>query len=137
VSGPLVEHSDPFLLTAKFIFAHNNRLQALEESVADIKVMVRDVQSSLQLSQEKHLARAGNTDGRPTPPSPDLAHEDAQPEDISDPADAGIASAPAIVMRTMTTRLAKGRRRVLEHFDSDLVELGILDDSSADRLIRL
>ena len=37
----------------------------------------------------------------------------------------------------MTTQLDGGRRRVLEHFNSDLVQLGLLDEASADTLIRL
>lgn len=37
----------------------------------------------------------------------------------------------------MTNHLAGDRCRVLEHFNSDLVQLGLLDESSADALIRL
>lgn len=98
--------------------------------------MVRDVQSSLSASRNKYIVGASHNNSRSPQRSPEPASDNAQPEDISDPADAGIGSAPAIVMRAMTTRLAGGRRRVLEHFNSDLVQLGLLDEYSADTLIR-
>ncbi|KAB5584995.1 hypothetical protein GE09DRAFT_1068991 [Coniochaeta sp. 2T2.1] len=113
------------------------RLQAVEGSVTEIKMMIRDVQSSLSASRHSDSARRSNNAHHSTPHSPDHTHGNAEPEDISDPADAGIGSAPAIVMRAMTTHLAGARRRVLEHFNSDLVQLGLLDESTADRLIRL
>ncbi|KAB5578107.1 hypothetical protein GE09DRAFT_1088523 [Coniochaeta sp. 2T2.1] len=114
-----------------------NRLQAVEGSVTEIKMMIRDVQSSLSASRHSDSVRRSNNTHHSTPQSPDHTHGNAEPEDISDPADAGIGSAPAIVMRAMTTHLAGARRRVLEHFNSDLVQLGLLDESTADRLIRL
>ena len=105
--------------------------------MTEIKLMIRDVQSSLASSRGRDGAGTRHYSSHPGPQSPDLAPENAEPEDISDPADAGIGSAPAIVMRAMTTQLDGGRRRVLEHFNSDLVQLGLLDEASADTLIRL
>lgn len=100
--------------------------------------MIRDVQSSLSTSQRNDTGPSNNDrNNRHSPRSTDSNHDNAEPEDISDPADAGIGSAPAIVMRAMTTHLAGDRRRVLEHFNSDLIQLGLLDESSADTLIRL
>jgi hypothetical protein len=120
-----------------YISNSSGRLEAVEGSVTEIKMMIRDVQSSLSSSRNKDFTGTRHNNSRPSPQSPDLTPENAEPEDISDPADAGIGSAPAIVMRAMTTHLAGGRRRVLEHFNSDLVQLGVLDESSADTLIRL
>lgn len=125
------------VLTDVYVFAPFDRLQAVEGSVTEIKMMIRDVQSSLSTSLRKDLVKNSHDNHHPLPQSPELGHDIAEPEDISDPADAGIGSAPAIVMRAMTTHLAGGRRRVLEHFNSDLIQLGLLDESSADTLIRL
>ncbi|OIW28172.1 hypothetical protein CONLIGDRAFT_634496 [Coniochaeta ligniaria NRRL 30616] len=113
------------------------RLQAVEGSVTEIKMMIRDVQSTLSSSRNKDPVGNSYANSRRTPQSSEATHDNAEPEDISDPADAGIGSAPAIVMRTMATHLAGVRRRVLEHFNSDLIQLGLLDESSADTLIRL
>jgi len=99
--------------------------------------LIRNVQSSLSTPRRTDLGGTSRSDSRPTPQSREAAHNNEEPEDISDPADAGIGSAPALVMRAMTTQLAGDRRRVLEHFNSDLVQLGLLDESSADTLIRL
>jgi hypothetical protein len=105
--------------------------------MTEMKLLLREVQSSLKTSQIHNLAQSTGGGRGPPASSTDSTAENAEPEDICDPADAGIHSAPAAVNRAVTTHLAGARRRVLEHINLDLVELGLLDESSADQLIRL
>lgn len=69
----------------------------------------------------------------------ELSNHDVEPEDISDPADAGIGSAPALVMREVTRQLIGGSRRLLEqvNVDLDMIKNGLLDDYTANELLRL
>lgn len=105
--------------------------------MTEIKMMIGDVQSGLQSLRWTAITRRSDRREASGGLSPALTRENGEPEDISDPADAGISSAPAAVMRAVTSHLAGARRRVLEHIDSDLIRLGLLDEPSADQLIRL
>ncbi|KAJ9136692.1 Transcriptional activator of proteases prtT [Pleurostoma richardsiae] len=108
------------------------RLQSFEDSIRDVKATLEDVRAGLQDgSILKTKARRNRHD-----PS-DSSQSDVGPEDISDPADAGINSAPALVIREVTRQLIGGSRRLFEHINPDAIQLGFLDEQTADELIRL
>jgi hypothetical protein len=114
-----------------------SRLQAVEASVTEIKQILEDVQATLLASHKQVLVNGHRQHRLATALSTDSLSDDAELEDICVPADAGISSAPAAINRAVTTQLAGARRRVLEHTNLDLVEIGLLDEPSADQLIRL
>lgn len=62
--------------------------------------------------------------------------EDDSPENIADPVDLGIKSAPTVVLREIGEHVTQGYRR-LEHVKLDLVQLQLLNEQTADELIRL
>ena len=65
--------------------------------------------------------------------------DDVEPEDISDPADAGIGSAPALIMREVARQFFGGSRRLLGQANAelDMVKNGLLDEYTANELLRL
>lgn len=59
-------------------------------------------------------------------------------EDISNPADKAISTAPAVVIREMSRQLVGGYRRVLQNIEFDLVKLGIgLGEELAQKLFQI
>lgn len=100
----------------------------MEASVVEIKQLLQDVHGLVTGHGRPRLTNVLSTG---------TSSDAAELEDICLPADAGISSAPAAINRAVTTQLAGARRRVLEHTNLDLVEIGLLDESSADQLIRL
>lgn len=65
--------------------------------------------------------------------SPD---NDDSPENIADPVDVGIKSAPTVVLREIGEHVTQGYRR-LEHVKLDLMQLQLLNEQTANELIRL
>jgi hypothetical protein len=68
--------------------------------------------------------------------SPSSTEDDDSPENIADPVDLGIKSAPTVVLREIGEHVTQGYRR-LEHVKLDLVQLQLLNEQTADELIRL
>lgn len=62
--------------------------------------------------------------------------DDDGPEHIADPVDLGIKSAPTVVLREIGEHVTQGFRR-LEQVKLDLVQLQLLDEQTANDLIRL
>lgn len=56
---------------------------------------------------------------------------------ISRPADSGTKSAPIVVLREINAQVSKGYRRLLQHANLDLVELGVIDEHIAQGLIEM
>ncbi|RKU48437.1 hypothetical protein DL546_009634, partial [Coniochaeta pulveracea] len=135
------DSSDGLVLSRKMNYTHYRRcqkcrrkqksaqtLRAVEASVVEIKQLLQDVHGLVTGHGRPRLTNVLSTG---------TSSDAAELEDICLPADAGISSAPAAINRAVTTQLAGARRRVLEHTNLDLVEIGLLDESSADQLIRL
>ncbi|KAI1760021.1 hypothetical protein GGR53DRAFT_526626 [Hypoxylon sp. FL1150] len=59
------------------------------------------------------------------------------PEYSSVPADKGAQSAPIAVLRSISQQITRGYRRLLGHFNVDLVQLQLLDEQTANELIQL
>lgn len=59
------------------------------------------------------------------------------PAYLSRPADSGTKSAPVVVLREINARVYKGYRRLLQHVNLDLVQLGLIDEDNARDLMRL
>ncbi len=62
--------------------------------------------------------------------SSNLAH-------LSLPADSGTKSAPVVVLREINAQVYKGHRRILQHVNLDLMQLGVVDEHVAKDLIEL
>ncbi|KAI0129693.1 hypothetical protein BJ170DRAFT_284705 [Xylariales sp. AK1849] len=68
--------------------------------------------------------------------SSDSVEDEDGPENIADPVDLGIKSAPTVVLREIGEHVTQGYRR-LEHVKLDLVQLQLLDERTANELVRL
>ncbi|ORY61657.1 uncharacterized protein BCR38DRAFT_38056 [Pseudomassariella vexata] len=111
-----------------------DRLSRHEKSLADIKNMLEFVSRQFGLVSDIHKSPKmvrGEVDTE-TPGS----NEEEDPENLADPVDLGIKSAPTVVLREIGEQVTKGYRR-LEHVKLDLIQLQLLDEQTANELVRL
>ncbi|KAK6206608.1 hypothetical protein LQW54_007560 [Pestalotiopsis sp. IQ-011] len=114
------------------------RLGRHEKSLAEIKGMIELVTRQFGLagasSDLTHKTKASITDADDdSTESPD---NDDSPENIADPVDVGIKSAPTVVLREIGEHVTQGYRR-LEHVKLDLMQLQLLNEQTANELVRL
>ncbi|KAF3011369.1 hypothetical protein E8E14_008590 [Neopestalotiopsis sp. 37M] len=113
------------------------RLGRHEKSLAEIKGMIELVTRQFGLAgaaNDIHKPKSSVTDADDdSTESPD---NDDSPENIADPVDVGIKSAPTVVLREIGEHVTQGYRR-LEHVKLDLMQLQLLNEQTANELIRL
>ncbi|KAK6082232.1 C6 zinc finger domain protein [Seiridium cupressi] len=112
------------------------RLGRHEKSLAEIKGMIEFVSRQFGLVGAGDIQKIKGSDGEAATDSPDSAEEDDSPENIADPVDLGIKSAPTVVLREIGEHVTQGYRR-LEHVKLDLVQLQLLNEQTANELTRL
>jgi len=111
------------------------RLERHEESLSEIKSMLRDLQNTARVSADRQLQQEGSARTARSR-SPDSGSE-GMPEYFSRPADHGTQSAPIVVLREISEQVTKGYRRIFEHVNLDLVQLQMLDEATAREFIQL
>ncbi|KAI0844224.1 hypothetical protein F5Y00DRAFT_249176 [Daldinia vernicosa] len=112
------------------------RLQRYEGELQEIKSMLKDLTSGAQSQNGRALASKSSSsvgDGHILRSE----HENQIPEYFSAPADKGAQSAPIVVLRSISQKITRGYRRLLEHINVDLVQLQLLDEQTANELIHL
>jgi hypothetical protein len=128
---PFQDNLYPFLITVIY------RLGRHEKSLAEIKGMIELVTRQFGLAgaaNDIHKPKSSVTDADDdSTESPD---NDDSPENIADPVDVGIKSAPTVVLREIGEHVTQGYRR-LEHVKLDLMQLQLLNEQTANELIRL
>ncbi|KAH6644938.1 hypothetical protein BKA67DRAFT_125189 [Truncatella angustata] len=112
------------------------RLGRHEKSLAEIKGMIEFVSRQFGLAGAGELQKIRAPDGEAGTDSPSSVQDDDSPENIADPVDLGIKSAPTVVLREIGEHVTQGYRR-LEHVKLDLVQLQLLNEQTANELCRL
>ncbi|KAI2633283.1 hypothetical protein GGS21DRAFT_519878 [Xylaria nigripes] len=111
-----------------------DRLQRHEYALMEIKTMIQALKSEGLSSAYSTRARAdsdGEEEGAPAASS-----KPPDPEYLSNPVDRGSKSAPIAVLREIG-QVTLGQRRMLGHGSIDLVQLGLLDEQTANDLVEL
>ncbi|KAH9886583.1 hypothetical protein F4778DRAFT_774000 [Xylariomycetidae sp. FL2044] len=118
------------------------RLQRHEETLREIKSMIKDIASQRPLLSEDRRAETSGSKGGGH-------HDDARaggdmpkiradsPELFSVPADKGTNTAPIVVLREISAQVNRGYRRLLGHVHADLVQLQLLDEQTANDVIHI
>ena len=101
----------------------------------DIQMTIADLKAHGQ--QHSHLLRNADTPYVDEGKRNERDERCSKQAPISMPADSGTKSAPVVVLREINAQVSKGYRRLLQHANLDLVELGMLDERAAKELIRM
>lgn len=111
------------------------RLGRHEKSLAEIKGMIEFVSRQFGLAGDLSKVKSATATDHDVD-TPDSNDGDDGPENLADPVDVGIKSAPTMVLREIGEHVTQGYRR-LEHVKLDLIQLQLLDEHVANELIRL
>lgn len=98
--------------------------------------MIEFVSRQFGLAGTGEIQKIKIHDGESGADSPRSREGGDSPENIADPVDLGIKSAPTVVLREIGEHVTQGYRR-LEHVKLDLVQLQLVDEQTAGELIRL
>lgn len=111
------------------------RLQRQEDAIKDMQTMIAELKSQRQPDTRSLTTGTGS----PYPPGGYGSEVDGSsgPAYLSRPADSATKSAPIVVMREINAHVYKGYRRLLQHMNLDLVQLGLIDENVAKDLTKL
>ncbi|KAI1104999.1 hypothetical protein F4804DRAFT_341484 [Jackrogersella minutella] len=112
------------------------RLQRYEDELREIKSMIKDLTPNAQPQNDRTQAgrdSSHNNHGHVLR----TEQGNPSPEFFSVPADKGAQTAPVVVLRSISQQITRGCRRLLGHINIDLVQLQLLDEQTANDLIRL
>ncbi|CAJ2504750.1 Uu.00g121440.m01.CDS01 [Anthostomella pinea] len=114
-----------------------DRLQRHEDTLQEIKSMVKELKAQKQASSEGLLPRVALGARHDEPSAPTVNEDNAGPDHFSSLVDKGTDSAPVAVLRGICEQVHRGYRRLLEHVNLDLVQLQLVDEQTATELIEL
>lgn len=117
------------------MFEIDDRLERHEESLAEIKAMLRDLKSQSRSSVDRSQQQDGSS--RLAASRSPESDTESMPEYFSRPADKGMQSAPIVVLREISEQTTKGYRRMLERVNLDLIQLQLIDEPTSRELIHL
>ncbi|KAI1452988.1 hypothetical protein F4805DRAFT_397822 [Annulohypoxylon moriforme] len=112
------------------------RLQRHENELREIKSMIKDLTPGARPHNDRTQAGRNTTYNG----GERVSHTEQgnpSPEFLSVPADKGAQTAPIVVLRSISQQITRGCRRLLGHFNIDLVQLQLLDEQTANELLRL
>ena len=111
------------------------RLQRYEDALKDMQATIADLKAQGQ--QHSHSLRNVGTPFEDDGNMNERDERRRKQAPISIPADSGTKSAPVVVLREINAQVSKGYRRLLQHANLDLVELGMIDERVAKELIEV
>ena len=114
---------------------HLPRLRKYEDALRDMQATIADLKAQGQ--HRTHPPTRSNSIRGDELYAKEAEEQGGGQESVSRPADSGTKSAPIVVLREINAQVSKGYRRLLQHANLDLVELGMLDERVAKELIEM